>query len=728
MKRWKLGLAAVLLAAAGGLTGCKQPLYMTLDDHKTVTTLGLPKDLENDPNLNAVTNGEGHLRPPTVDFPDRPPRYITLAEAMAIALESGNRGSQNGIFNQLSQVPNLGGTGTIGRSLFVYSDDPVIFTGGGIANDDQIRAFALDPAVIGSNIEGALAKFDTRWITSMAWNKVDTATANVFNNLQNGDTAQFSTGLFKPLPTGGTAGITYNTNYQKFSNPPTGFAVVNPNYQPSLNFTFEQPLLRDYGIEINQLLPAHPGSIVQNPGLRASGGRAEGILVTRLRFEQQRHEFERNVNVMLFNVENVYWALYSSYYSLYAAEQGLRQSYVTWQLAQSELEAGKRTAYEVAQVRAQFAQFRGQRIAALQAVLNNERQFRGILGLSVEDGQRLVPADQPVLAHYQPDWTSALNEALARRPELALAREEVRVQQFNTMLQQNGTRPDLRFFANYNVNSIGTQLDGSQPANALANLLDNKFNNWTLGLRADMPLGFRDANASVRAAHLNLARSFVVLKNQELKTERFLAGVYQQVVQYYRLIETLRERRQAIAEQLRGLYARIQAGKDPLTAVLQAQTDFAFALQAEFDAIANYNIAIAGFQYAKGTIKEYNNIQIADGPLPNCTLTRAAEHQRQRTAGIVAVQRATPPAGAGPHPLPALLEHQPPTPKLPDDAAAPMMPAPVPVPPAAPAAPEKLPQGVPAQLPPGAMLPPTGQTSGVPVPTPVIEIPKLPPQ
>ncbi len=658
MKRWKMKLAALLML--GGLAGCKQPLYMTVDDQKAVTAAGLPRNLDTDPNVVATPTGEGHLKPPTVDYPDRPARYMTLSEANAIAMEQGTRGGQN------SQLVFSGVSGS--RGFGIYSDDLIFSTGRGVSGDDAIRAFALDPAIFAADIEGALSKFDTRWLTTMNWQKNDTAVTNVFNNLSNGDTAAFSSGLFKPLPTGGLAGITFNTNYTKLSNPPSGFQVVNPAFQPSLNFSFEQPLLRGYGIAINQLLPSHPGS-VQQTGFTATGGRSEGILLTRVRYEQSKNEFERTVNVMLFNVEYAYWGLYASYFQLYAAEQGLRQAYVTWQLTKSELEAGKKTAHEVAQVRAQFANFRGQRVQALQTVLNWERQIRGLLGLPLEDGKRIVPADAPTLSPYDPDWTSAISEAFANRPELLLMRQEVKARQLDLMVQQNFTRPDLRFVSSYNINGIGTRLDGADDHSALGSLANNKFNTWLVGLRLDVPIGTRDAHSAVRAAQLNLARSFILLRNQEQKAARFLGAVYQSLFSSYRQIEAARERRQALAAQLRGLYARIEAGKDPLITILQAQSDFAAALQAEHDAIANYNIAIAGFQYAKGTIMQYNNVQIADGPLPNCVLARAADHFRQRGEEFVVREREQLPTPEGPNALPSLLEHQPETPRqqtLPD--------------------------------------------------------------
>jgi len=174
-------------------------------------------------------------------------------------------------------------------------------------------------------------------------------------------------------------------------------------------------------------------------------------------------------------------------------------------------------------------------------------------------------------------------------------------------------------------------------------------------------LGFRDGHAATRAAQLNLARSFVVLKNQELKAERFLASVYQNMNRYYRDIEAYQEQRKALADQLRGLYARIQAGKDPLITVLTAQTQFAQALANEYSAIANYNMSLAAWQYAKGTILQYDNVRISDGPLPNCALVRAREHYKQQGDGFIARERATLPTSDKPPTLPSLLEHAPAT-------------------------------------------------------------------
>lgn len=673
-----------------GATGCKQQLYMHQDDHLGVTTLNLPKDLDTNPNYSVAANPREDIRtPPTVDDPDQPARYMTLQEALIMGLEQGNRGN-----NSAAALPG----GNISRSI--VNDDLVTFTGSGVSSDDPIRAFALDPASIGANIEGALAKFDTRWVTAANWGRTDTAPVNIFSAANNGDTASVSSGFIKPLPTGGVAGVTFETDYQKVANPNVGgttYTTTNPAYRPSLTFAIDQPLLRDYGVDINQLLASHPGSSVI-PNYKPTGGRSEGILITRIRYEQQKYEFERNVNILLFNIESAYWNLYASYYALYANDQGLRQSFETWRLTRVLVEAGLRADQDLAQVRSRFEGFRASRIAALQTTMEAERQLRSLLGMPPVDGFRLVPADQPTQALYMPDYKEAVNETLQNRPELNMIRQDLKAQQLNLLVQKNSTRPDLRFSANYNINSIGSRLDGSAPNNALGALADNNYNTWNMGLRLDIPLGYRDGYAAKRVAELQLARTYVTLRNQERKAEDFTKVAYQQLFNQYQQIRAYRAQREALGRELELLFSRVQLGKDPLLNMLDAQRDFASAIQSEQQAVANYNVAIAGFHYAKGTLQMYDNVGIADGPLPSSGLIPSHEvHKRKRRFDKTGVEPVASGSVVPGTPVPGGV--------LPPGVVAPAVPAPV-----VPGAP--LNPGTPAPTTPGNN-PPTAFVPGV---------------
>lgn len=673
--RWLRGTLASWLAL-GSFSGCRQPIFMEPGDYKDAVMQQLPAGLEERPHeaitpsvVQRIGNG-----PATVLDPDRPPRYITLKECIALALEQGNSGIQS--------VANPG----------LKNDNLGQFTGRGVVGSDAVRVFAIDPAIAALELERSLSKFDVRWITSMTWQKVDQPVAAQFVAFQQQrDAASFSSSLVKPLPTGGVAGITFSTDYSKFGNIPQFFgAFVNPNYTPRLQFTLEQPLLRLFGVEVNQLSPNHPGSLLLN--LPPSGGAGtEGILISRIRLDQQRSDFDVKINYLLLNVEAAYWNLYAAYFNLYAQQEGLRQAYEGYRFIRLRVIAGNEPPQSEYQARAQFERFRGDVIEARGQVLEAERQLRGLLGLRSDDGYRLVPIDKPNEAPYVPDFYAAANEALAYRPELLQLRQDLKAQQLNLLLQKNLRRPDLRLFGQYDIAGLGTRLDGREfadpantiPGNALASFGNNQFNSWTIGLRLDMPLGFRDANASVREAQLNLAKSYFALRDAEMKALEYLLAQYRRLIQTHTVIGYRRAEREYLQMYLGKVAEVIAIGtwnQAFYQNYLTVQQQLAQAIAREHRAIADYNTALAAFEYAKGTIQRYNNVSVLEGPPPPWVQQKAADYIRERTQAAIKLRErasAAPTAGTiGGQPVgpavgtPFLSELPPfaqPQPPLPDD-------------------------------------------------------------
>ena len=370
-----------------------------------------------------------------------------------------------------------------------------------------------------------------------------------------------------------------------------------------------------------------------------------GILLQRIHVDQQKADFDFRINYMMANVELAYWNLYASYYNLYAQEEGLRQAYLGYRFTDTRVLVGSDPSQNRDQARAQFERFRRMVIDARGQVLDKpERQLRGMLGLRSDDGTRLVPIDEPNLAAYTPDFQEAANDALAYRPELLQCRQDLKAQQLNLILQKNllrRARPPLAI-SQYSVQGLGTRLDGSQfvdaaqtiPGNAFTQLSQNQFQNWTVGLRLTMPLGFRDANALVREGQLSVARSYYQLRDSELKVLEYLVQQYRQVIQTHADIGPARAEREALQIYIAKIETLIAIGKwnpQDFLNYLTVQQQLAAAIATEYQAIANYNNALATFEFAKGTIKQYNNVTVGEGPLPAWAQKKAKDHNRERT-------------------------------------------------------------------------------------------------
>ncbi len=654
--RWiKRVLAGALTVSAAG--GCKQQLFMEPGDYHDAVKVQLPKGLETDPHAPIAPGVPDNKEPPptVIDFV-RPARNMTLRECIALALEQGNIGSQS---------PNN----------FGFKNDGLVQFGGragagAVGGTDAIRAFAVEPAKASAEIERSLSRFDARWVTTMQWQKVDQPVAAQFLSFQQTrDAATLSSSLVKPLPTGGLVGITTSIDYSKFGQQATQQTqLVNPNYTPRVQVAIEQPLLRLFGVEINQIVDGGsvPSSQVFFAGVAPSGGvRSEGILITRIGLDQAKADFESKVNFMLVNVEAAYWNLYAAYYNLYAQEEGLRQAFEGYRYTLFRVLNGTDRPQVLDQIQAQFHRFQRQVYQARGQVLESERQLRGLLGLWSPDGTRIVPIDEPNLAPYKPDFREAAVDAIALRPELLLARQDVKFNQLNVLRNRHLRRPDLRGFASYDVAGLGTRLGGaaenataagSAPGNAFGSIADNRFNSWTLGVRLDIPLGFRDANATVRQAQLDLIRSYIQLRDTELKAIEYLALQDRRVIQSHQEIVTSRAEREALQQYVARIkiQERIDGKSGDFLSNLTVQQQLAAAIAAEARAVADYNIALASFEYAKGTIQQYNNVSIGEGPLPPWVSKRAADHIRERTEAALKLREQPAPAAGAPiggHPI-----------------------------------------------------------------------------
>ena len=608
MKRW-LGrsINGLLLTSSLALMGCKHPLLTEPADSPVLRRPDVPVGLEENPHLAIMPSpATVNQDPATVIDLKRTPKTLSLQEAISIAVEQGNTGSGGGQGQDSAALPQ--------------------FSGRGVSGTDTIRAFVLDPALAAAEVERSLSKFDARWINSMSWNKQDQATLNIQQSFSNGDSAAFSSTLAKPLPTGGVAGITTSMNYLNLSTPPSpnsGFVTLNTSYTPRVQFIFEQPLLQGFGVEANQLLANHPGSLLI-PGFRSTGAGTEGILITRIRGEQSKTQFDVNINQMLLNVEVAYWNLYSAYYNLRAQEEGYKQASRVLKIVRERVASGLDLPNTKPQLEVQVWQFYRQVIQARGQVLEADRALRGLMGLKSDDGTVYIPADEPTRTAYRMNFREAYEEGLKSKPEVLLARLDLKAKQLDLRAQQIGRMPDLRLFSSYDVNGLGGRLFGDQ-SNALSSLGSNQFNSWQVGLRFEMPLGFRDANALVRQGQLNLWRAYYTLSDSERKVFEQLVQATRQLDQAYMEMQSAKMEKEAAKELYKLLDARYQGGigfgTELILTVIQAQQNLARAESEEFRNLAAYNSALARIEFAKGTIQRYNNIGVIEGALPSFVQT-----------------------------------------------------------------------------------------------------------
>src|SRR5262245_22787418 len=136
--RWKvmvLGLALTFAAAVG----CSRQCFLSECDYNEAYGKFVPANLACDPEASIKPTIPPVPVPRTLNDPGGKPRYLSLSEAIAIALEQGTTGFQT-IRGRFTGVNFLLSVGEIAN------DDLVQFNGAGVVGSDSIRVVSMNPA------------------------------------------------------------------------------------------------------------------------------------------------------------------------------------------------------------------------------------------------------------------------------------------------------------------------------------------------------------------------------------------------------------------------------------------------------------------------------------------------------------------------------------------------------------------------------------------------------
>ena len=530
--------------------------------------------------------------------------------------------------------------------------------GGRVVTAPDFVRTAFDPAIQESDprygVEGALSRFDAQLSTSVFWERNDRITNNlllgggVFDLQQ--ELGVYRTQLSKRNATGGQVAVRHNVDYDGNNRP---FNFFPSAWNTNVEAEFRQPLLQGAGVEFNRI--AGPGA---QPGLYFQNG----VLLARVDNDITLTEFEEGVRNLVNDVENAYWDLYFAYRDLDAKVAARDAALQTWRKANELLERGGRqgTVANESQAATQYFTFRaevenalsgrpgeGTRAGLLSRSGNfyargglyaAESNLRLLMGLPDNDSRLIRPRDELTSARVAFDWDEASNEALVRRVELRRQRWRIRRRELEVVASRNFTRPQLDVVGLYRWRGFGDDLLGRSRTdpfdNAVQNLFDGDFEEWQLGLQYQVPLGFREGYAGLRNAQLKLARERAVLNEQERQMLHDLAAAMREAHRAYVVSQTLYNARLRAADRVEAVGREFDAGLATLDAVLDAQKIRAATESEYFRALVEYNLAIKAVHFEKGSLLDFNEIYLTEGPWPGAAYRDALRHARRRAAAV----------------------------------------------------------------------------------------------
>jgi outer membrane protein TolC len=589
---------------------------------------------------------------------------LTLQECVAITLQNSKviRGGldvrlQNGQLFAGGGEGSLPGANNV-RSFSTIYNPAIVESNPGLQNDAPFSDGGL--ANIRQGVEGALADFD--------------AQLQVFGSAPGGNGTFFTrqdrpqnidpnnpsvlTGAFPSVIQTDTRAMTYQIN--KRTTEGTQLAIrgtterddgntrgtiqaLNSIWTQTIELQATQPLLRGRGSQVNRM----------------------PIMIARIGTDIELMNLNSQLQNTVCNVEIRYWDLYLAYRNLETAKLARDAAQVTWQFVETNRGPTLRNQDE-AQAREQYYTSRAAVEQAQRDLFNSENELRLLMGLTATDGRLIRPIDEPTLAKVMFDWCDAHTEAITRRPELLTQRWTLKQREMELIWARNRLLPQLDVGGTYRFVGVGDEWitanrrDVNFPAEgstAWQELTEGRFQEFSLTGVFTMPIGFRRELAAVRHQELRLARDKALLEDMELDVSHGLAKSIRNLDANFTLAQTQANRWAAAADEVssRSDLQNVQNLQEELNLLLQAQRRRAQDQSSYWQAVCEYNKAIADVHLRKGSILEYCGVGFEEGPWPKKAYWDALGRARERDAARfidygwtrprVMSQGALPPAG-----------------------------------------------------------------------------------
>lgn len=496
-----------------------------------------------------------------------------------------------------------------------------------------------DPAIEETHprfgVEAALSAFDASFESQVFFENNDRALNNVFfgggTRLLQQDLHSYQAQLSKRAANGGEFTIRKVIGYDLNNSP--GNDDPNKPWTVQVEGEFRQPLMQGAGVDFNRIA-----------GPDGRPGAMNGVLLARINSDISVTDFEIAVRNLVNDVENAYWELYFSYRDLDSKIAARDRALETWRSINALFVTNRRggEAEKEAQAREQYYRFeedvqnalagrpsdnvRTNTLRGSGGVQVTERRLRRLMGILASDGRLIRPAQEPSMARVVFDWEELLVESLNRRAELRRQKWNVKRRELELAASRNFLLPRVDAVGRYRFRGLGEHLLNAerQPGrfeNAYQDLTTGDFQEWQLGLEVALPVGYRQGHAAVRHAELYLNRERAILEEQEKQVVHGLTDAVAEVDRAYEVSQTSYNRRVAAKQHLDALASVYQDADENeknrlLDLLLDAQRRLADAETAYYRGLLDYTLAIKNVHLQKGSLLDYNEIYLSEGPWP----------------------------------------------------------------------------------------------------------------
>lgn len=438
----------------------------------------------------------------------------------------------------------------------------------------DLKVAFISPTIAAQSVSEEEGRFEAAFTTRALWQETDSPTSSTLSSAQ-ARQQSVEPGVRIPLRTGETINVTLPLVRSETNNQ---FSTLNPAYTTDLNLSMSQPLLRGAGRRAN------------TAGLRIAS------------YNKQAEDSRTKLEAIrqLAAVDRAYWRLYQARRELDVRQQQYELADVQLKSAMRRVETGRSAEIEVIRAQSGVADRLEAIIIAQNNVLIQQRELKRIInmpGLTVDSTVLVVPTTEPDPVEYLFETAPLMTRALENRMEMLELELRLAADAASIDLNKNNALPLLTMDYTYRINGLGKTRSESDRV-----LTENRFEDWSVGLNFEIPLGNESALARVRRAILTRLQRLGTRAARELSIRQEVLGATDQISAGWQRILASRQSSLANARALTAEQRQFDVGLSTSTNVLDAASRLAESQSAEIRALTDYEIARVDLAFATGTL------------------------------------------------------------------------------------------------------------------------------
>ena len=472
-----------------------------------------------------------------------------------------------------------------------------------LSNNVSIAVESFNSKVKKETIIDSLSEFDATLGLELSTARKTQQLASAFSspNRMENDNDNWDLSLSQKLVTGANYQFDFTNNRNKTNSATAG---LNPSYSSEFQLSLTQPLLKNFGIDLNK----------------------RNIHIAKNEVDISDHEFKTKVIETVSEVENIYWDFVFTLGDLEVKQKSLERAKDLQRRVKAQVLVGIMAPIETLQAESEVASREEFLLSAQDSIDDNQDKLKNILNIdfsSPEGLSPIYPSNQANVLIVDFDFNEIVKMALSNRPDYLAKKKDLENKNILVKYQENQIYPSVDLVGSLGINGLsgeattitsgtfqGTSAYGGSYGNSLTDALSTNYYDWEFGVKFSYPLGNRSAKSKLSASRLEKAQLILDIKDLEKKIILEVRESARQLKTDSKRIKAATVAKKLAEEKLKAEETKFEVGLSTSFNVLKFQEDLAEAQSNEIKTIIDYKQSRVLFRKSIASTLKHHDVTL----------------------------------------------------------------------------------------------------------------------